>query len=87
MTLGWFVRHKRFGRFKTAFHRSLLPLRPLGSFPKLVHLYWDQGFDQAPELVRMSARSWQEQNPDWTIRLWDGQAADGLVSRWRCPRG
>src|SRR5689334_20124475 len=87
MTLNWFVQHKRFGRFKAAFDRRTLPLRPLGAFPRVVHLYWDQGLDDASDVVRTCVRSWHEQNPGWTIRLWDGEAAERLVSRSALPEG
>jgi hypothetical protein len=87
MMLNWFVSHKRFGKFKSAFHRQMLPLHPLSSFPRVIHLYWDQGFEAAPELVRACAQSWEQQNSGWTIRLWDGAAAEELVSRSSLPEG
>jgi capsular polysaccharide synthesis protein len=85
--LDWFVRHKRFGKFRNALHRRPPPLLPLSSFPRTVHLYWDQGFDNAPELVRLCVQSWEKQNPGWTIRSWDGPAAEELVSRSGLPPG
>jgi hypothetical protein len=53
----------------------------------VIHLYWDQGFEAAPELVRTCVQSWELQNPGWTIRLWNGGAADQLVSRSALPEG
>jgi len=85
--LDWFVRHKRFGKFKKAFHRPALPVRPLSTFPRVIHLYWDQGRDDAPELVRECVRSWEKQNPDWEIRHWDGGQAVKLVSWDSLPAG
>ena len=39
--------------------------------PKTVWLYWEQGWDAAPELVRQCRRSWEVRNPDWTVRCLD----------------
>jgi hypothetical protein len=38
---------------------------------RTVWLYWHQGFDAAPDLVRACARSWQERNPGWTVQQLD----------------
>lgn len=32
-------------------------------------MFWLQGFDQAPPLAHVCIRSWQKQNPDWTVNL------------------
>lgn len=80
MLLDWFVRHKRFGRFKRVFNRDVLPLRPLGTFPRRIHLYWDQGFESAPQIVRMCVESWKRHHPGWEIRLWDRNSAETIVS-------
>jgi len=85
--LDWFVRHKRFGKFKKAFHRTALPVRPLGDFPRIIHLYWDQGFDAAPELVQKCVQSWRDQNAGWEIRLWDHGQANDLVGWASLPDG
>ena len=39
--------------------------------PKTVWLYWEQGWDAAPELVRQCRRSWEFHNPDWSVRCLD----------------
>ena len=44
----------------------------LRGIPKTVWLYWEQGWDAAPELVRQCRRSWELNNPDWTVRCLDG---------------
>ena len=35
--------------------------------PKVLYLFWDQGWDQAPELVQHCARSWENWNPDYNV--------------------
>ena len=35
---------------------------------KVLYLFWDQGWDQAPELVQRCARSWERWNPDYVVR-------------------
>lgn len=37
--------------------------------PRIVWMYWNQGWDVAPEIVRACAASWQTQNPQWDVRL------------------
>jgi hypothetical protein len=41
---------------------------PYRAMPKVIYLFWDQGWDQAPELVQRCARSWEGWNPDFTVR-------------------
>lgn len=36
-------------------------------FPRRIFMLWQQGWDQAPEVVRTCALSWQRQNPSWDI--------------------
>lgn len=37
------------------------------AMPKVIYLFWDQGWDQAPELVQRCARSWERWNPDYIV--------------------
>lgn len=39
--------------------------------PKNIWMFWDKGIDEAPEIVRMCIASWQDKNPDWTLRILD----------------
>lgn len=39
-----------------------------GKLNRTIWLLWLQGWDTAPWLVRQVARSWEINNPDWTIR-------------------
>lgn len=43
-----------------------------GGFPRTIWMFWRQGWENAPELVRRCRRSWEYHNPGWTIRLLDG---------------
>lgn len=36
--------------------------------PRILWTFWQQGWDQAPELVRACLRTWRDRNPGWTIR-------------------
>lgn len=55
------------------------------SLPKNIWMYWHQGFDQAPELVKVCVVKWQSLNPNWNIHLLDattiGQFMDPLPIR------
>lgn len=35
--------------------------------PKQIFILWQQGWDSAPDLVKMCAQSWERENPDWTV--------------------
>lgn len=87
MLLDWFVHHKRFGRYKRLLARPELELRPLGSFPRTIHIYWAQGIDEAPEVVRLCVQSWRDRNPGWRVILWDEAAANGVLDRATMPPG
>ena len=39
--------------------------------PKRLWMYWHQGWENAPELVRRCAATWKRHNADWDIRLLD----------------
>lgn len=81
MLLDWFVHHKRFGRFKRLFDRGGTELRSLVTFPKTIHIYWAQGQDDAPEVVRLAIASWREHNQGWRFILWDEAAAHEVLDR------
>lgn len=87
MILDRFVHYKRFGRLKTFFDREALPMRPLETLPRVIHLYWDQGFADAPQIVRLCEASWRERNPGWEVRRWEHADADGVVPWTSLPRG
>jgi hypothetical protein len=87
MIVDWFVHHKRFGRFKRLFDVPAPELRSLESFPRLLHFYWDQGLEAAPEVVRECLESWRAFNPTWTINVWDAESANRVVDRAALPKG
>lgn len=35
--------------------------------PKTIWIFWLQGWDNAPELVKLVRQTWQHHNPSWTI--------------------
>ncbi len=50
------------------------------AIPKRIWIYWDQGFDAAPALVKRCVRSWQDCNPEWTVELLDAGNVGAHVS-------
>lgn len=50
-----------------------------GSAPRRLWLYWEQGWDAAPELVRHCRRSWEALNPGWEIVGLDAESAAARV--------
>lgn len=41
------------------------------SFPKQLFLLWFQGWEDAPEVVKLCRRSWEHHHPHWQIHLLD----------------
>lgn len=39
------------------------------TIPKIIWMFWDSGFEDAPEVVRLSVESWKEMNPDYEVKL------------------
>ncbi|MEA3051074.1 MAG: hypothetical protein QOG84_2910 [Sphingomonadales bacterium] len=54
---------------------------PAAALPRRLWLYWEQGWDEAPELVRLCRRSWERHHPDWEIACLDSETAAALVPR------
>lgn len=42
-------------------------------------MYWEQGLDNAPQLVRQCFQSWQRLNPDWKLIMLDGCSVGSYV--------
>ena len=63
------------------------PLPPVrhASIPKRLWLYWHQGEDAAPELVKLCIQSWRERNPGWDMRVLDAATADEAVEMPALP--
>ncbi len=53
--------------------------------PRCIHMFWDKGFDEAPEIVKLCTQSWQTFNPSWDIILHDQQSADQILRRDAFP--
>lgn len=43
----------------------------MGAIPKIIWIFWYQGFYQAPDIVKMCAFSWRMRNPDFQINILD----------------
>lgn len=47
--------------------------------PKRLWIFWAQGLDAAPPVVRRCVESWERENPTWRVSVLDEQAAAALV--------
>lgn len=58
--------------------------------PRIIWIYWEQGEDQAPYLVRRCIQSWRDHNPGWDVRVLDGgnvaEFAEDLARLEALPR-
>jgi hypothetical protein len=57
--LGW--------SFELSWPQTLAPR----AFPRIIWMYWEQGWHDAPEIVARCADSWARHNPEWEIRRLD----------------
>ncbi|MCP4125819.1 MAG: hypothetical protein GY753_02000 [Gammaproteobacteria bacterium] len=46
---------------------------------RIIWMYWHQGWDDAPPLVRQALSSWQQKNPDYEVRALDAQSIHDYV--------
>ncbi|WP_083245784.1 capsular polysaccharide synthesis protein [Aliivibrio logei] len=51
----------------------------LTEIPKIIWMFWDSGFDNAPEVVKLSVKSWQKMNPDYEVKLLTDESLKELL--------
>ena len=49
------------------------------NIPKKLFMYWHQGWNGAPDIVKRCAATWQKHNPKWDINLLDAKIITGKV--------
>lgn len=54
--------------------------------PRRIYMFWDSGFDNAPDIVQFCLRSWRACNPDWDIITLDQAGADRIIERALFPQ-
>lgn len=47
--------------------------------PRILWIFWAQGEDAAPPVVKKCIASWRRHNPDWDIRILDAHTAQALT--------
>ena len=53
------------------------------AIPKIIHQVWEGRTESVmPTRLRILARTWQEQNPNWKYHLWGGEEMDELVTTY-----
>lgn len=53
--------------------------------PKIIWIFWEQGFSQAPPIVETCIESWRQKNPGWEIRLLDEATAEPYLRKSTVP--
>lgn len=53
---------------------------PVKTIPRNIFIFWAQGLDQAPELVRTCVDSWRDMNPDWEVQVMSQSDVEGMVA-------
>ena len=52
---------------------------PMKEMPKIIWIYWEQGWDNAPEIIKQCKKSWIEKNPNWKVNVLDGSSVSRYV--------
>lgn len=52
-----------------------------GRYPKIIWIFWQQGWDDAPDIVRASLKSWRRHNPDWVVRALTEETLSSVLPR------
>ena len=78
---------KRLGRFAAVFGREAAPLHEPSRLPRIIHMFWDQGFENAPPLIQRCVASWHDQNPGWRLNLLGAAEAEAILPRSTLPAG
>ena len=53
------------------------------ALPRTIWMYWAQGLDDAPEIVKICVQSWRDQNPGWDLRLITDETLSNHLDRSR----
>lgn len=72
---------------RRVFDRPMLATKNPGDLPRVIYMYWDSGFDTAPEICRICVASWRRLNPRWEVVLLDKDSAREYLSDESLPRG
>jgi len=55
------------------------------NLPKNLFIFWDKGFDSAPDICQYCLQSWRDMNPSWQINVLDQESANDIVYRNSFP--
>jgi Mannosyltransferase OCH1 and related enzymes len=57
---------------RDSIEKILAPTRYNGTsndIPRTIWIYWNSGFENAPDVVKLGVESWQKMNPDYDVKL------------------
>ena len=46
---------------------------------KIIWIYWHQGWDNAPDIIKICKKSWIKKNPEWDVRALDFKSINHFV--------
>lgn len=81
-----------FIRFKSSRFGPLVTSAPLDGLnsddlPRRIFIFWDEGLQSAPYLVRKCHESWVLRNPGWEVVFLDALQAQAIIDRASLPKG
>ncbi len=69
-----------------AVRAGLAPFRP-ANLPRIIWIYWHQGAEAAPMIVRHCIESWRTYNPGWEVRVLDAESVAEICDMSDFPAG
>lgn len=76
---------KKIPVIRRLFDRGMPAKGDPSDLPRRIFLFWDTGYDEAPELCQACIDSWRDQNPGWQVEVLDSGAITGILDRTEFP--
>ena len=74
-----FVNAKRVRQLRPFLSSELVDNVTPSTMPHVIWVYWHQGEENAPDVVRECIESWRRNNPGWEVRVLDGDTAASKI--------
>lgn len=69
------------------FFGEVIPPGSPGELPREIYMFWDKGFDAAPDVVKLCCESWKKHNEGWNLNLLSLDDANSILKVDSMPEG
>lgn len=86
MHINTFIAQKSSGLIESEFGTEpTLPIANPIDLPRNIYMFWDEGFDAAPDIVKYCFESWKTKNSSWNIKFLTLDDAKKILSDMHLP--